>query len=69
MGHPWAEYWDFLDSFIDLSTEEGLRRLEEYLDRKDQTEPPLERYGKTEGTGAGFKTSTPAKGKHFHNKP
>ncbi|XP_029546106.1 ankyrin repeat and LEM domain-containing protein 2-like [Salmo trutta] len=61
MGHPWAEYWDFLDSFIDLSTEEGLRRLEEYLDRKDQTEPPLERYGKTEGTGAGFKTSTPSK--------
>ncbi|XP_041742092.1 ankyrin repeat and LEM domain-containing protein 2 [Coregonus clupeaformis] len=61
MGHPWAEYWDFLDSFIDLSTEEGLRRLEEYLDRKDQSEPPLEGFGKTEETGDGFKTSTPSK--------
>ncbi|KAJ7987162.1 hypothetical protein DPEC_G00335890 [Dallia pectoralis] len=36
MGHPWLEYWDFLGTFIDLSTEEGLRRLEEYLNEKSQ---------------------------------
>ena len=35
MGHPWAKYWGFLDSFVDLSSEEGLVRLEDYLKRKD----------------------------------
>uniref|UniRef100_A0AAZ3RIM2 LEM domain-containing protein n=1 Tax=Oncorhynchus tshawytscha TaxID=74940 RepID=A0AAZ3RIM2_ONCTS len=68
MGHPWAEYWDFLQSFTDLSTEEGWKRLEEYLDRKDRSELPREEYGRTEETGGGFKTSTPSKGKHFHRK-
>lgn len=28
---PWTEYWAFLDSYIDLSTPEGLAKLEEYL--------------------------------------
>lgn len=50
MGHPWAEYWDFLDSFIDLSTEEGLKRLEDYLEKKDQSEPSREEYRGTEAT-------------------
>uniref|UniRef100_A0A8C7HJT4 Ankyrin repeat and LEM domain containing 2 n=1 Tax=Oncorhynchus kisutch TaxID=8019 RepID=A0A8C7HJT4_ONCKI len=62
MGHPWAEYWDFLRSFTDLSTEEGWKRLEEYLDKKDRSELPREEYGRTEETGGGFKTSTPSKG-------
>ncbi|XP_060752103.1 ankyrin repeat and LEM domain-containing protein 2 isoform X1 [Tachysurus vachellii] len=36
MGYPWAEYWDFLNCFTDLSTEEGLNMLEDYLIRSTQ---------------------------------
>ena len=32
----WCEYWKFLDCFTDLSTSEGLSKLEEYL--RDKTE-------------------------------
>uniref|UniRef100_A0A3P8Z368 LEM domain-containing protein n=1 Tax=Esox lucius TaxID=8010 RepID=A0A3P8Z368_ESOLU len=60
-GHPWVEYWDFLGSFIDLSTEDGLRRLEDYLNRKDQKE-----CGRSEGSSVGFKTVKPSKRKNFH---
>ncbi|KAF5906917.1 ankyrin repeat and LEM domain-containing protein 2, partial [Clarias magur] len=31
MEYPWAEYWDFLNCFTDLSTEDGLSMLEHYL--------------------------------------
>ena len=31
LGYPWVEYWDFLGCFVDLSSQEGLRKLEEYL--------------------------------------
>lgn len=31
LGFPWAEYWEFLNCFIDLSTQDGLGMLEEYL--------------------------------------
>ncbi|XP_048199171.1 ankyrin repeat and LEM domain-containing protein 2 [Perognathus longimembris pacificus] len=35
LGYPWVEYWEFLGCFVDLSSQEGLRRLEEYLARQE----------------------------------
>uniref|UniRef100_A0A4W3IPV2 Ankyrin repeat and LEM domain-containing protein 2 n=1 Tax=Callorhinchus milii TaxID=7868 RepID=A0A4W3IPV2_CALMI len=37
MGYPWAEYWEFLGCFTDLAMPEGLRRIEEYLSRKESS--------------------------------
>lgn len=31
---PYAEYWDFLEDFVNLSTLEGLEKLEKYLQNK-----------------------------------
>ncbi|XP_017024742.1 ankyrin repeat and LEM domain-containing protein 2 homolog [Drosophila kikkawai] len=33
----WREYWDFLDSFVDICSAEGLERLEAYLQAKMET--------------------------------
>ncbi|XP_018413127.1 PREDICTED: ankyrin repeat and LEM domain-containing protein 2 isoform X2 [Nanorana parkeri] len=35
---PWVEYWEFLGCFADLSSQEGLGRLEEYLSKKEVNE-------------------------------
>lgn len=43
MGFPWAEYWDFLNCFTDLSTEHGLRMLEDYLNKSIQLKKDTEK--------------------------
>ncbi|XP_050415412.2 ankyrin repeat and LEM domain-containing protein 2 [Patella vulgata] len=34
MHVPWSEYWEFLDAFVDFSTEKGISVLENYLTKQ-----------------------------------
>lgn len=64
LGHPWAEYWDFLDSFVDLVSVEGLWHLEEFLSKKEFSE----RARDTEPNNSNkFRTPSPGKQKKFSN--
>ncbi|XP_073531954.1 ankyrin repeat and LEM domain-containing protein 2 isoform X2 [Phyllobates terribilis] len=35
---PWVEYWEFLGCYVDLSSLDGLGKLEEYLGKKETSE-------------------------------
>ncbi|XP_036384723.1 ankyrin repeat and LEM domain-containing protein 2-like [Megalops cyprinoides] len=60
LGLPWAEYWDFLHCFLDLSSSEGLQRLEEYLSGKDVSEHSQE---ENEDSDTSSQLRTPSSGK------
>ncbi|KAL0979223.1 hypothetical protein UPYG_G00182340 [Umbra pygmaea] len=66
LGHPWAEYWDFLDSFTDLASADGLRKLEEYLNKRDFSQRAHEEAGENE-TSNRFRTPSPGKPVKFCN--
>ncbi|XP_074869047.1 ankyrin repeat and LEM domain-containing protein 2 isoform X2 [Carettochelys insculpta] len=48
LGFPWVEYWEFLGCFVDLSSQEGLRKLEEYLTQREMSEKAQQETGENE---------------------
>ncbi|NXI36254.1 ANKL2 protein, partial [Galbula dea] len=48
LGFPWVEYWEFLGCFVDLSSQEGLRKLEEYLSHREMSEKAQQDTGENE---------------------
>ncbi|NWQ61717.1 ANKL2 protein, partial [Neopipo cinnamomea] len=59
LGFPWVEYWEFLGCFVDLSSQEGLRKLEEYLSHREMSEKAQQETGENE-TCNRYKTPQPS---------
>lgn len=66
LGFPWVEYWEFLGCFVDLSSQEGLRKLEEYLSQREMSEKAQQETGENE-TCNKYKTPHPP-GKNRANR-
>ncbi|NXH23045.1 ANKL2 protein, partial [Bucco capensis] len=48
LGFPWVEYWEFLGCLVDLSSQEGLQKLEEYLSHQEMSEKAQQGTGENE---------------------
>ncbi|NXX79866.1 ANKL2 protein, partial [Urocolius indicus] len=59
LGFPWVEYWEFLGCFVDLSSQEGLQKLEEYLSHREMSEKAQQETGENE-TCNRYKTPHPS---------
>ncbi|NXD91597.1 ANKL2 protein, partial [Chaetorhynchus papuensis] len=59
LGFPWVEYWEFLGCFVDLSSQEGLRKLDEYLSHREMSEKAQPETGENE-TCNRYKTPHPS---------
>lgn len=53
LGYPWVEYWDFLGCFADLSSQEGLQKLEEYLTQQEMGRKAQQDLGENEASAFG----------------
>ncbi|XP_066465694.1 ankyrin repeat and LEM domain-containing protein 2 isoform X2 [Tiliqua scincoides] len=48
LGFPWVEYWEFLGCFVDLSSQEGLQKLEDYLSQQEMSDKAQQETGENE---------------------
>lgn len=53
LGYPWVEYWDFLGCFADLSSQEGLQKLEDYLAQQEVGRKAQQDLGENEASALG----------------
>ncbi|NXX20345.1 ANKL2 protein, partial [Podargus strigoides] len=67
LGFPWVEYWEFLGCFVDLSSQEGLRKLEEYLSHREMSEKAQPETGENETCNRYKTPHPPGKGKKCCN--